>query len=247
MPLFPPVPPFALRSITGPTESENFMGRGQLDLEYLFGLHAKHAPARTGQLRVLDFGCGCGRLSRHLTADWIKAFASDMNPDLVAWCRDNLPAVDTRKNEGLPPLPFEPSSIDFAYALSVFTHLPEDVAAEWFEDLARVLAPGGILIATTHGYPALVTIKWSKVHQDMIGITQQKAADLIEQLPRERLIFLPYDDALTRQTHATTAYGNAFMDIERVGRLWENSFELLEHVPGGRQRDWQDALVLRKK
>jgi len=37
------------------------------------------------------------------------------------------------------------------YALSVFTHLTEDLQVQWIDELARVLKPKGHLVITTHG------------------------------------------------------------------------------------------------
>jgi SAM-dependent methyltransferase len=102
--------------------------------------------------RALDFGCGCGRVIRHL-ADRIPAewHGSDLNPRLVAWCRDNLSFATFTTNELAPPLPFEDSFFDLIYAISVFTHLDEGFQNRWLAELHRVLAPGGAALVTTHG------------------------------------------------------------------------------------------------
>ena len=246
--LLPPAPPLNLRSITGPPDVPEFLRRGAEDINYMFELHDAHAPPRAGKLRVLDFGCGCGRLSRFVgMSDSLEAFGSDANPNHVDWCTVNLQGVVTRRNGFMPPLQFDAGSMDFVYALSVFTHLPRDAAAAWFRDLARVLAPRGILIITTHGYPALATITASQVHQDMFQLSQQDAISLAERLPREEYIFIPYAAEVVKLANVGAIYGNTFMDVSRVHPLWDDVFELIEHVPGGLSKDWQDALVLRKR
>jgi SAM-dependent methyltransferase len=104
--------------------------------------------------RILDFGCGCGRLIRHLPAHTgAELSGSDYNPALIEWCRDNLPFATFETNGLAPPLAFPDASFDFIYARSVFTHLPEDLQHLWIRELHRVLAPGGTLYLTMHGRP----------------------------------------------------------------------------------------------
>jgi SAM-dependent methyltransferase len=101
---------------------------------------------------ILDFGCGCGRLIRHLPV-YTKAqlFGCDYNSELIAWCANNLPIATFATNNLHPPLPYPDHSFDFVYARSVFTHLPERGQAEWLEEFGRVMKPGGMLYFTTHG------------------------------------------------------------------------------------------------
>ena len=55
---------------------------------------------------VLDFGCGCGRMTRYLSMDEsIEAYGSDVNNDLVVWCQKNHLAAccgKKRKLDGKP-------------------------------------------------------------------------------------------------------------------------------------------------
>ena len=43
--------------------------------------------------------------------------------------------------------PYEDASFDFAFAISVFTHLVQDDAANYIAEAARVLASGGRLLS----------------------------------------------------------------------------------------------------
>ncbi len=100
---------------------------------------------------VLDFGCGCGRVAR-----WWRDFdgtftGTDLSTPAVEWCRQHLPFGRFEPNALGPPLPFDDESFDLVYALSVFTHLTEDLQIAWRDELRRVLRPGGRLLFTTHG------------------------------------------------------------------------------------------------
>lgn len=99
---------------------------------------------------VLDFGCGCGRVTR-----WFHDFegelaGSDVSRDAVGWCRTNLRGRFEVNGIG-PPLAFEDGTFDLVYALSVFTHLTADLQLAWRDEVRRVLRPGGRLLLTTHG------------------------------------------------------------------------------------------------
>src|SRR5205807_145167 len=86
----------------------------------------KHAKGLDAFEAVLDFGCGCGRVMRHLHGlKNVKLHGTDYNPRLVDWCRTNLPFATFGLNQLQPPLAYEDSTFDLAWAFSVFTHLPE--------------------------------------------------------------------------------------------------------------------------
>jgi SAM-dependent methyltransferase len=100
---------------------------------------------------VLDFGCGCGRVTRYWDGFPGEIAGCDLNADAVEWCRANLPFARFDQNGLEPPLLYEKESFDLVYALSVFTHLTAELQLVWRDELRRVLRPGGFLLATTHG------------------------------------------------------------------------------------------------
>ena len=106
-------------------------------------------------LDVLEWGCGPGRIVRHVLAALGdragSVTATDCNTESIAWCRDNLPGVHFAQNDPHPPLPFVAASFDAVYCFSVFTHLSEAAQIAWARELRRVLRPGGILVCTTQG------------------------------------------------------------------------------------------------
>jgi SAM-dependent methyltransferase len=107
------------------------------------------------RMRICEWGCGPGRVIRHLgnllTARGLELFAADYNPESVAWCGENLPGIDFRRNRLEPPLPFDTETMDVLYSISVFTHLSAEAHRQWIDELLRVVRPAGIVIFTTHG------------------------------------------------------------------------------------------------
>ncbi len=102
--------------------------------------------------RILDFGCGCGRVLRHLAATPGPAlYGADVNGAAVRWCARSLPLAGTLENALEPPLELPAEHFDLVYAFSVFTHLPPGLAERWMDELRRLLKPGGVLVLSTHG------------------------------------------------------------------------------------------------
>ena len=101
--------------------------------------------------RVLDFGCGSGRLLRQFLDEARSAefHGSDIDEEMVSWVRKNLcpPIADVRVNGEQPPLDYPDDHFDLVTALSVFTHIA-DGWSDWMLEIRRVLKPGGLLIAT---------------------------------------------------------------------------------------------------
>jgi 2-polyprenyl-3-methyl-5-hydroxy-6-metoxy-1,4-benzoquinol methylase len=98
-------------------------------------------------ISILDFGCGCGRTSRH----WQRPIhGTDIRNELVVWCQEHLPGNYT-VNDPEPPTLYSNSAFDVVYAVSVFTHLTVDRQRQWLAEFARVIRPGGLLLLTTHG------------------------------------------------------------------------------------------------
>lgn len=86
----------------------------------------------------IELGSGDGRLRRRLKSAGIELIASDLNaPSDV-----RADAVD---------LPFRPASLGLVVAGNLVRHIPRASRARFFEEVARVLAPGGrILVLEDH-------------------------------------------------------------------------------------------------
>lgn len=105
--------------------------------------------------RVLDWGCGCGRVTVHLMhflsrhAD-LEIHGCDVDAEAIKWCGENLRPGRFSTIAPMPPTPWRDGSFDVVFACSVFTHLSRDVQVAWLEEIKRILAPGGLLLASIH-------------------------------------------------------------------------------------------------
>ncbi|MBD3276682.1 MAG: methyltransferase domain-containing protein [Candidatus Aegiribacteria sp.] len=102
--------------------------------------------------RILDFGCGCGRVLRFWKGlPETEIYGTDYNRILIRWCKQNLDFVKVSVNGYNPPTGFSDDFFNIVYAISVFTHLSEEMQAPWLKELVRITAPGGHIILTVHG------------------------------------------------------------------------------------------------
>jgi SAM-dependent methyltransferase len=116
---------------------------------------------------ILDIGCGAGRVAIPLTHMLPEARYDgfDVMRRAIRWCRRNITSrhphfrfhhVSVRNSDysllGVPAarftFPFDDATFDCAFAFSLFTHLDFEEMRRYLRESARVLRPGGKLLAT---------------------------------------------------------------------------------------------------
>lgn len=126
-----------------------------------------------GGKRVLDFGCGSGKVMRHFLAEAAdcELWGCDIDAPSIAWINAALsPPLRAFANGDAPPLGVTDGRFDLVWSISVFTHLTDHWAG-WLAELHRVLAPGGLAIVSFLGgamYEAWTGEAWDA---DRIGMT----------------------------------------------------------------------------
>jgi SAM-dependent methyltransferase len=118
--------------------------------------------------RVLDIGCGIGRMALPLTGylDGGSYAGFDVGREMVRWCsRQITPRWPNFEFTWAPiyngkynpfgkvaatefRFPYADASFDFAFATSLFTHLLRDETSHYLSETARVLRPGGRCLLT---------------------------------------------------------------------------------------------------
>lgn len=109
---------------------------------------------KPNHLKIFDWGCGPGRVIRHLPKVLGKNceyFGTDYNAESIRWCSENLDNINFNLNSLEANLPYPDNFFDFIYGISIFTHLSEEMHYSWIKELFRILKQDGILFITTQG------------------------------------------------------------------------------------------------
>ncbi len=146
----PPDPPDALQERVSALHGPAFRAQGLRMFTDLVDQTARLGIPTAG--RILDWGCGCGRVTRHFLARMPGASITgcDIDGEAIDWCAGHLGAGFVRVGP-MPPTPFAEGAFDLVIACSVLTHLPADVQEAWLAEIRRVLVPGGHFLASTQG------------------------------------------------------------------------------------------------
>lgn len=148
-----PIPPPSLCfSVIASYDVDCFLRTGFQGAESIRNILARNKKPINQYSEILDFGCGCGRITRHLKDLTNSSITgSDINHTPILWAQKNLKFARFITNGISDSLPFENDSFDLVFAVSVFTHLSERLQKHWMGELTRILKPGGALLITVKG------------------------------------------------------------------------------------------------
>lgn len=108
------------------------------------------------RMRVLEIGCGAGRMTKALARLFGEVHAVDISAEMIRIAKQNLAGVPNAffyQNNGadLQVLPSEP--FDFAFSYIVFQHIPSaEVIESYIREVARLLKPGRLFKFQVQGY-----------------------------------------------------------------------------------------------
>jgi len=98
--------------------------------------------------KVLDLGCGNGRLLELLQDKKIEYVGLDNSQKLIEIAKEKHPNFQFLVADAFS-LPFLENSFDKVFSISVFHHIPsEEFRLKFLEEIKRILRPKGILILT---------------------------------------------------------------------------------------------------
>jgi SAM-dependent methyltransferase len=191
--------------------------------------------------RLLDFGCGWGRLTRFFARDVAPGalFACDPVHEILDVCRDTGVPARLALCDFVPErLPFE-ERFDLVFAFSVFTHLSEPAHQACLQAIHASLEPGGLLVLTVR---PTAYLDFCEAMRPLRGSPADDRSD------EPRYLFVPHPaDPDHPQFHGgEMTYGETVITLPYVRRRWAPAFELLE-VSLLTEDIYQVVLTLRKR
>ncbi|MDQ2922656.1 MAG: glycosyltransferase [Acidobacteriota bacterium] len=174
--------------------------------------------------RLLDWGCGCGRVTVHLK-DFLskyqnlEVYGCDIDKEAIGWCKNNLDSDRFSTIEPFPPTQWADNTFDAVVSCSVFTHLAKDVQKAWLNEMRRIIVPGGLFLASIVTTFPLAQIPEDGIYDDVVDVRLEGIAP----------------DGYYRSTHQTRDY---------TVREWSSYFEVLEFTENGIESS-QDLVVMR--
>lgn len=213
--------------VAGSADIQGFLELGRRAADSIEAAVAKAGRPLDGMSAILDFGCGSGRVLRHWQklAGRVAVHGTEMNELLVAECQRCVPFAKVGCNRPAPPLDHPDATFDLIYALSVFTHLHENLQRDWRDELRRLLKPGGLLLVTTHGEFYLPRLSDEERARFRSGACVVQGAEFLG----ENLCITYHPEASMRA-------------------LFAEGFDVVDFVPeGAKGNPSQDLWVLRKR
>lgn len=241
-----PLPPEKLTLRVSDLSPDAFRLSGLKAFTDLWEQVLRHCPIGQDRLRILDWGSGCGRVSRNLARVGVQHLhGCDIDADAIAWCSAHVPGA-FQLTDIDPPLPYENESMHVVIATSVFTHLTRDNQTKWLRETRRVLAPGGLLLASVAGSNVARLGRSARIHAHRPGslVTRAAAVRRVARLQRAGIIDGHLDEHLDGV--APPGYYRTTLQTKRYTRqAWTEHFDLVDHIVRG-LNGHQDLVVLRR-
>jgi SAM-dependent methyltransferase len=101
---------------------------------------------------LLEFASGYGCVTRHLknVVQFLNTTACDIHKEAIDFIQQKLQTNAILSTTHPEDLKLN-QEYDVVFALSFFSHMPENTSSRWLKKLASFVKKGGFLIFTTHG------------------------------------------------------------------------------------------------
>lgn len=221
-------PPTHLQDMWNGTHGPALAAQSVCFYRKLKEMQARHGRGDLADNRILDFGCGWGRLTRMLAKDLEPGNLHGCDPvdDILGICRETGVPAELAQSEFLPEkLPFE-GKFDLVFAFSVFTHVSEAAHLASLAAIRDGLEPGGLFVVTIRPPSYIDLNPLMKPALDRLGPDPRDA------LEGPRYVFVPhaseghpqYDDA----ADDPMSYGETVITMPYVRENWTDGFELVD-------------------
>jgi SAM-dependent methyltransferase len=128
-------------------DTERFWSEGEADLRRLLAAGGVELAAAD---RVVEIGCGLGRLTRPIAAQVREVIAIDISEGMLGRARELNPGlanVSWALGDGRSLAPVADGEADVCISHVVFQHIPDpEITLGYVREMGRVLRPGGVAV-----------------------------------------------------------------------------------------------------
>jgi cyclopropane fatty-acyl-phospholipid synthase-like methyltransferase len=114
------------------------------------------------QMKILEIGCGAGRVTRAFANLFGEVHAVDVSGEMVARATravEAFPGAHIYQNNGMDLAVIPGGNYDFAFSTIVFQHIPSrDVIENYVREVARLLRPGALFKFQVQGDTSVRTM-----------------------------------------------------------------------------------------
>ena len=223
--LLPDVPEPGLQQIWNGSSGAALAAQSSAFYRKLRARFERHSPRPLDAARVLDFGCGWGRLTRFLSRDVAPGnlYGCDPSEAILEVCRASAVPARFARTDFLPErLPFD-TLFDLVFSFSVFTHISEAAHESCLGALHAAMPPGAVLVLTVR--PPEYLLQAPAMHPALEAL----GSDYLAELRKPRFIFVPHPvDKHPQYDGGEMTYGETVITLPYIRERWSDRFELLD-------------------
>lgn len=151
----------AYRYIGSVRDEEEFFLSGERDVRDLVDPYLSYAQFAPRDKRMLELGCGVGRMTFPLANRFGTVEAIDISGEMIQRANElqarlGIANVRFQLGNGKDLRPYPDESMDFAFSFIVFQHIPEvSIILNYVREIGRVLKKGGLFRFQVNGYRRL--------------------------------------------------------------------------------------------
>jgi len=202
--------------------------------------------------RILDFGCGWGRIIRFFLKD-IEAeglWGVDCYKEAIAICKDSNLRCTFESIDVMPPTHLPDNFFDAICLYSVFSHLSEEAHMSWLLEFRRILKPGGVVIATTRPRHFLIECDALRRNKDVKEFQQgavasfQNIKECLSDYDNGRFCHSPTGGG---GVLSTSFYGETAIPKKYAMECWSKHFSLVDFLYDDEHQSFDQNVIIAKK
>ena len=165
--------------------------------------------------KILDFGCGTGRilklfLENHPT---LNLFGVDPDKDVIQVAKSNCPGAHIVTSERIPEKFPLREQFDFIYSYSVFTHISEKIHLKCLETFSKILKPEGLCLITIRPRKNLI-----RKYRD-----NEQLKNFVERFDKNEFVFIPTQEGPLSIDFGFCCYSNKY-----IMKNWSEYFKIID-------------------